>query len=151
MQFRSEAGRPAKRCFRVYEFGAVGRIRSFSVPPKTAYAPDPADGSEFVDPEADLGWTAGFGAKLHTVYLGNSFADVLYDKPITHQDPVYMNRGGQAFIIDGGYKLVTEDGKNWSLYNLNEEETEITDLSQEEPERFNTLLSKYKAWRDSIK
>ena len=83
--------------------------------------------------------------------LGDSFADVLYDKPIKHQDPVYMNRGGQAFIIDGGYKLVTEDGKNWSLYNLNKEETEITDLSQKEPERFNTLLVKYKAWRDSIK
>ena len=46
---------------------------------------------------------------------------------------------------------MTEDGKNWSLYNLNAEETEITDLSQEEPERFNALLSKYKVWRDSIK
>ncbi|KPK34169.1 MAG: hypothetical protein AMJ65_18715, partial [Phycisphaerae bacterium SG8_4] len=53
-----------------------GTVWSFSVPPKTAYAPDPADGSEFVDPEADLGWTGGFGAKLHTVFLGNNFADV---------------------------------------------------------------------------
>ena len=53
-----------------------GTVWSFSVPPKTAYAPDPADGSEFVDPNAPFGWTGGFGAKLHTVYLGNSFADV---------------------------------------------------------------------------
>jgi arylsulfatase A-like enzyme len=83
--------------------------------------------------------------------LGDSFADVIYDKPIQHQDPVYMNRGGQAFIIDGGWKLVTEDGKNWSLYNLNKEETEITDLSKKEPERFNTLLAKYNAWRASVK
>jgi hypothetical protein len=53
-----------------------GSIWSFSIPPKTAYAPDPADGAEFVDPNADLSWTAGFGAKLHTVYLGDNFDDV---------------------------------------------------------------------------
>jgi hypothetical protein len=53
-----------------------GTVWSFSIPPKTAYAPDPADGTEFVDPQADLGWTAGYGARLHTVFLGNSFADV---------------------------------------------------------------------------
>ncbi|MDF7823590.1 sulfatase-like hydrolase/transferase [Pontiellaceae bacterium B12227] len=82
--------------------------------------------------------------------LGESFVDVIFDQPVK-QDTVYMNRGGQSFIIDDGWKLVTEDGKNWSLYNLNKEETEITDLSNKEPERFNTLLAKYNAWRDSIK
>jgi len=46
---------------------------------------------------------------------------------------------------------VTEDGKDWNLHNLNEEETEVIDLSQEEPERFNTLLAKYQAWRNSLK
>ncbi len=82
--------------------------------------------------------------------LGNSFADVIFDKPV-EQDTVYMNRGGQAFIIDDGWKLVTENGQDWSLYNLNEEETEITDLANQEPERFETLLKKYKAWKASVK
>ncbi|KPK34154.1 MAG: hypothetical protein AMJ65_18750 [Phycisphaerae bacterium SG8_4] len=53
-----------------------GDIWSFSVPPKTAYRPDPIDGAEFVALDATLGWTPGFGAKLHTVYLGDSFEDV---------------------------------------------------------------------------
>ena len=53
-----------------------GDIWSFSIPPKTAYFPDPIDGAEFVDLDATLNWTAGFGAKLHTVYLGDSFEDV---------------------------------------------------------------------------
>ena len=53
-----------------------GDIWSFSIPPKTAYNPDPADGAEFVDPNATLSWTAGFGAILHTVYLGDHFDDV---------------------------------------------------------------------------
>jgi hypothetical protein len=54
-----------------------GPVWSFSIPPKTAYHPDPADGAEFVDPNnVTLSWTPGFGAILHTVYLGNDYDDV---------------------------------------------------------------------------
>jgi len=53
-----------------------GDVWSFSIPPKTAYFPDPADGAEFVDPNAVLTWTPGFGAKLHAVYMGTNFDDV---------------------------------------------------------------------------
>ncbi|MCP4263704.1 MAG: LamG domain-containing protein [Planctomycetes bacterium] len=53
-----------------------GDIWSFSIPPKTAYFPDPADGAEGVDPQGTLSWTPGFGSKLHTVYFGNNFDDV---------------------------------------------------------------------------
>jgi hypothetical protein len=53
-----------------------GAVWSFSVPPKTAYFPDPADGAEFVDPNAVLSWTPGFGARIHTVYFGDNFDDV---------------------------------------------------------------------------
>ncbi len=53
-----------------------GDVWSFSIPPKTAYFPDPADGAESVDVDVRLGWTAGFGAKLHTVYIGDNFDEV---------------------------------------------------------------------------
>ena len=53
-----------------------GNVWRFSVPPKTAYFPDPADGSGFVDPNATLSWTAGNGAKLHTFYIGDRYDDV---------------------------------------------------------------------------
>jgi len=53
-----------------------GNVWSFSIPPKTAYNPDPADGAEFVDPNATFKWTPGYGARLHHVYIGDSFADV---------------------------------------------------------------------------
>jgi len=53
-----------------------GNVWSFTVPPKTAYAPDPADAAEQVDPDVTLSWTAGFGSKLHTVYFGENFDDV---------------------------------------------------------------------------
>jgi hypothetical protein len=53
-----------------------GPVWSFSIPPKTAYAPNPADGAELVDPNVELSWTGGFGSKLHTVYFGDNFDDV---------------------------------------------------------------------------
>jgi hypothetical protein len=53
-----------------------GKIWSFSIPPKTAYNPKPAESATFIDSNADLSWTPGFGAKLHTVYFGDNFDDV---------------------------------------------------------------------------
>ena len=54
----------------------TGPVWSFKIPPKTAYLPDPADGAQSVDPNADLKWTAGFVSKLHYVYFGDNFDDV---------------------------------------------------------------------------
>ncbi|MEJ2703551.1 MAG: LamG domain-containing protein [Sedimentisphaerales bacterium] len=54
-----------------------GGVWSFSIPPKTAYDPDPADGAEFVGPEdVTFTWTPGFGAKIHMIYLGDNYDDV---------------------------------------------------------------------------
>ena len=53
-----------------------GDVWSFSVPPKTAYFPDPADGVESVSVNVQLSWTGGYGAKLHHVYFGETFDEV---------------------------------------------------------------------------
>ena len=53
-----------------------GDVWSFSIPPKTAYFPDPADGAESLALDVELSWTPGFGAKLHTIYFGDNFDDV---------------------------------------------------------------------------
>jgi len=52
-----------------------GDIWCFTVPSKSAYFPDPADGAKFIDSDVELSWTPGFGAKLHTVYFGDNFDD----------------------------------------------------------------------------
>jgi len=53
-----------------------GKVWSFSIPPKTAYFPDPADGAESVNVDVQLSWTGGYGAKLHHVYFGETFDEV---------------------------------------------------------------------------
>ncbi len=53
-----------------------GDVWSFTVTPKTAFGPDPADRAKFVDPNMTFSWMPGFGAELHTVYFGDDFDDV---------------------------------------------------------------------------
>ncbi len=53
-----------------------GEVWSFSIAPKTAYDPFPADGAESVGINMQLSWTGGFGSKLHTVYFGETFEEV---------------------------------------------------------------------------
>ncbi len=77
-----------------------GATWSFSIPPKKAYDPVPADGATFVDPDTKLSWTNGFGAKLHHVYLGNNAADVEAGTPDTYKGPV-----GDATYNPGQLKM----------------------------------------------
>jgi len=53
-----------------------GDVWSFSIPPNTAYNPDPADNADSVDTGATLTWTPGYGTKLHTIYIGTDFDNV---------------------------------------------------------------------------
>ena len=58
-----------------------GPVWSFMIIPETAYEPSPADGTELAsDAVVVLSWTAGLGAKLHSVYFGddpNAVADAV--------------------------------------------------------------------------
>ena len=98
-----------------------GDVWSFSIPPKTAYAPDPADNAELVATDASLSWTAGFGSKLHTVYFGDNFDDVnnaagglpqgttTYDPGALELAKTYYWRVDEFDIID------THKGEVWSF------------------------------------
>ena len=54
----------------------IGNIWSFWIPLKKAYDPSVSDGARFVAADVELSWTAGFGAKLHTVYFGDDLDTV---------------------------------------------------------------------------
>jgi hypothetical protein len=53
-----------------------GEIWSFTIPPKKAFNPNPSDGALYVEPDVELAWMPGFGAKIHYVYFGDNFDDV---------------------------------------------------------------------------
>ncbi len=53
-----------------------GPLWSFTIAPKIAFKPTPADGAEAVESGGQLSWEPGFGAKLHYVYFGDNYDEV---------------------------------------------------------------------------
>ena len=53
-----------------------GPVWSFSIPPKKAYDPAPADGAESVPLNAHLKWTPGLGARIHTISFDDDYDTV---------------------------------------------------------------------------
>jgi hypothetical protein len=98
-----------------------GDVWSFTVPPKIAYDPDPPDGANFIDPDVELSWTAGFGAKLHTVYFGDSFDDVndaaggFPEAPATYTPGTLELEKTYYWRVDEFDGVVTRKGDVWSF------------------------------------
>lgn len=102
-----------------------GNVWSFTVPSRTAYFPDPADGTKFLDPgKATLSWMAGFGAKLHTFYFGDDFdtvsnaaggqpqAVITYNTDTLELDKTYYWR------VDESDGVTTYKGDVWSFTTM---------------------------------
>ncbi len=98
-----------------------GNVWSFSVPPKTAYAPDPADTAEQVDPDVQLSWTPGFGAKLHIVYFGDNFDEVdnaaggATQGPATYSPGTLKMAKTYFWRVDEFDAVETYEGDVWSF------------------------------------
>jgi hypothetical protein len=102
----------------------AGDVWSFTVPSMTAYSPIPADGGKYVNTDAQLSWTPGYGAKLHTVYFGDNFDDVsnaagglpqaaaTYTPDSLEMDKTYYWR------VDEFDAITTHKGDVWSFSTL---------------------------------
>ncbi|MFH1614090.1 MAG: glycoside hydrolase domain-containing protein [Planctomycetota bacterium] len=78
-----------------------------------ASAPSPSDGATDVNINADLSWTAGYGADYHDVYFGTSLVDVN-----TATDPNTLpGRGRQAGTT---YDTNTMDGNSTYYWRIDE-------------------------------
>ncbi|MHC4327090.1 MAG: LamG-like jellyroll fold domain-containing protein [Planctomycetota bacterium] len=98
-----------------------GKVWSFTVPPKEAYNPDPADGARFLGTGLTLSWAPGIGAKLHTVYFGSNPDDVTgatggaSQTPATY-DPSALESGTTYYWrIDEFDGAQTYTGNLWSF------------------------------------
>jgi hypothetical protein len=98
-----------------------GPVWSFSIPPKTAYYPDPADAAEQVFTEKTLSWTGGFEAKLHTVYFGDNFDDVNnatggFPQGTTDYDPGPLEMAKTYYWRVDEFDIIeTHKGSVWSF------------------------------------
>jgi hypothetical protein len=98
-----------------------GPVWSFTIAPKTAYNPEPADSAESVDPNIVLGWTPGFGAILHTVFFGDDYNTVKNAVAGIPQGAATYKPGtlesGKTFYwrVDEFFGFETVTGEVWSF------------------------------------
>jgi hypothetical protein len=98
-----------------------GDVWSFTIQPKIAHDPTPSDGDRFIDTDVTLGWTAGFEARLHTVYFGDNFDDVnAASGGISQTDATYvpgpLELGGTYYWrVDEFDAVDTYKGDVWSF------------------------------------
>jgi len=101
-----------------------GFVWSFSIPSRIAYSPEPVDGFKYVDPDATLSWTVGFGAKVHYVYFGTTFDEVDNDVGASPNPSTTYNPGPLAdntayyWRVDEFDGLQTYKGKVWSFRTM---------------------------------
>jgi hypothetical protein len=98
-----------------------GPVWSFSIAPKTAYNPSPANGEESVDPNVSMKWEPGFGAILHTVFLGDDY-DTVNDavagvpQGVTTYRPGPLDSGKTYYWrVDEFHGFETVRGEIWSF------------------------------------
>jgi len=65
-----------------------GEIWSFTVASKSAFNPNPVDGTIYVDPNVTLSWTPGSGSVMHRMYFGDNLQDVQAGTGGTAKGPV---------------------------------------------------------------
>ena len=95
------------------------------------------------------------GHKIKPLH-GISLAPACDGKPLERGGPLFSEHIGNAFVIEGDWKLVgtkvaTYNGpdlKKWELYNLADDRTELNDLAGKYPERVQRMSSAWKKWAD---
>jgi hypothetical protein len=98
-----------------------GDVWSFTITPRTAFEPDPADGGEGVKTNGRLTWQPGFDAKLHFVYFGDDYdtvnnAVVAPPTGLTSFNPGTMEPAKVYFWrVDEFDGVTTHKGDVWSF------------------------------------
>ena len=78
---------------------------------------------------------------------GRSFANVLQGKALSRHDSIFWAHNKGAAVWADGWKLVsTNRGKDWELYYLPKDGTELNNLAEEKPQKVAELEKLHAQW-----
>jgi arylsulfatase len=93
-------------------------------------------------------YPASYEGKTILPMEGISLAPVFVNKPI-QRGALYWEHEGNAAVRVGDMKLVRAGYHGpWELYNMKQDRTELHDLSQKQPDLFQSLQVRWDAWAD---
>ena len=77
---------------------------------------------------------------------GESFASTLRRGETFRHDPIYWEFAGNRAVRDGKWKLVGRRHRAVELYNMEEDRTEMHDLTEKHPDRTAKMVRMYDRW-----
>ena len=81
---------------------------------------------------------------------GESLVPMFERADYQRQQPIFWEHEGNCAFRIGEWKLVREFGRDWELYNMDEDRTELTDLRHRNEKRSRDLIRKYQDWADKM-
>jgi arylsulfatase len=63
---------------------------------------------------------------------------------------LFWEHEGNRAVRDGKWKLVSKHPRGWELYDMDADRTEMTDLSNREPERTRTMAAQWDVWAKRV-
>ena len=80
---------------------------------------------------------------------GVSLVPVFTGGTVENRPPIYWEFRGNRAVRDGQWKLVAERSKDWELYNVDVDRTELNNLLRFENERAGRMANLYETWASS--
>ena len=72
----------------------------------------------------------------------------IHGKTFERKAPFFWEYNGKTAMREGNMKIVKIKGKNWELYDLEKDPTELVNLSDSQPEILNRMVSSYQKWAE---
>lgn len=91
-------------------------------------------------------YPADFEGHEITPLAGESFLPLLENRAWTRHHPLFFEHEGNRAIRLGDWKLVSEYGRDWELYDMTEDRTELHDLAPGNGPRVAQLVTLYDDW-----
>lgn len=79
---------------------------------------------------------------------GESFLTLLEGKGTERDCPLFWEHEGNAAMRAGPWKLVRKYPGDWELYNMDEDRTELRDLSHGDKDRLRRMAGEYATWAE---
>jgi len=97
---------------------------------------------------AGAGYPSEFNGHAITPLEGESLVPVLNELPWSRQQTIFWEHEGNRAVRSGQWKLVSEFGKAWELYDMNEDRSELIDLSHGDQTRVRELARLHAEWAE---
>ena len=82
-----------------------------------------------------------------TPMQGVSLRPAMQGQALDRHQPIFWEHEGNRAIREGNWKLVAKGAQGpWELYNLDQDRTELNDLSSIHPDRAKAMADRWESW-----